>query len=270
MATRTLRLSSPNMHGGDVSRYQRDLNGWLERWNVPHRIDVDGEYGIGTRAAHKLVCHGLGVNWRDGATPTVRRKVHDADRRTDREKKIGGERADWRHRLKDRYASPDGGPKAAVAYAEKFIGVKEHPPGSNVGPHITEWERLTGYNVPSGGPGVPWCGCFANACLIAAGLPNEHFMGYCPYIEAHARSGSDGWTWHSANEKPERGWLALFGQPIAAHVELVTHTGFPLRTIGGNTSAGNGSPNNGGAVVRHDFSSYRGMPLRGFAAPKYA
>lgn len=266
MAIRTLRLASPSMAGGDVKAYQQELNGWLKRWNVAHRIEVDGEYGPATREVHKLICHGLGVNWRDGATPTVRRKVREPGRRTDREKRIGAERAGWRHRLKERY--DHHGPHAAVAYAEKFVGVSERPPGSNLGPAITEWIRLTGYRTP---PGVPWCGCFANACLVAAGFAPEHFMGYCPSIEAHARAGLDGWSWvsPSAARPPKAGWLALFGLPIAMHVELVVADGMPLRTIGGNTSAGDGSPNEGGEVARHNFAHYRGLPLRGYAVPAY-
>lgn len=261
--TRTLRLASPYIKGGDVTSYQRELNGWLKRWHCDYRLDADGEYGPGTRRIHVLVCHGLGINWRDGATPTVRRKVRDEVRRTPAEKKLGAERADWRHRLKDRFEHK--GPDAAVAYAAKFVGVKESPVNSNRGPYITAWQELTGY--PGGG--VPWCGCFANAALVAAGFASEHFMGYCPSIEAHAKAGIDGWEWHGPGVKPQKGWLALFGDPVAHHVELVIETGSPLRTIGGNTSAGNGSFNNGGEVARHDFSRYHGMRLRGFAAPSY-
>lgn len=263
---RTLRLTSPLMQGGDVKALQQELNGWFKRWHVPYRIDADGEYGQATRGALKLVCHGLGVNYRDGATPTVRRKVRDANRRTDREKRIGAERGDWRRRLKHRFE--DKGADAAVAYALKMAraGIREQPAGSNLGPYITEWQRLTGYRVP---PGVYWCGCFTNACLVAAGFESNHRMGYCPYVEADAKGGVDGWKWVGPNSSPQKGWLALFGQPIAHHIEIVVADGKPLRTVGGNTSQGNGSPNNGGGVYAHNFSTYRGMPLRGFAIPPF-
>lgn len=263
---RTLRLTSPLMQGGDVIALQEGLNDWLKRWHVPHRVEVDGEYGHATRNVLKLVCHGLGVNYRDGATPTVRRKLRDQNRRTTREKRIGGERADWRRRLKLRYE--DKGADAAVAYALKMsrLNIREKPAGSNLGPYISDWQRLTGYKVP---PGVFWCGCFTNACLVAAGFEPNHRMGYCPYVEGDAKAGVDGWRWASAHTRPEKGWLALFGTPIAHHIEIVVLTGLPLRTVGGNTAGPGGSPNNGGGVYFHDFSTYRGMPLRGFAIPPY-
>lgn len=263
---RTLRLTSPLMHGGDVKALQQELNGWFKRWHVPNRIDADGEYGPATRGALKLVCYGLGVNYRDGATPTVRRKIRDTNLRTDREKRIGGERADWRKRLKHRFE--DKGADAAVAYALKMsrLGIREQPSGSNLGPYITEWARLTGYKVP---PGVYWCGCFVNACLVAAGFEADHTLGYCPSVEARAKAGTDGWRWANANANPRKGWLPLFGARIADHIEIVVADGFPLRTVGGNTSAGNGSPNNGGGVYAHNFSTYRGLPLRGYAIPPF-
>jgi len=57
------------------------------------------------------------------------------------------------------------GIKDALAYAEKHVGIKEHPPGSNSGPKIDDWCRLAGYTGPQ-----PWCGCFVNACVVAGAV----------------------------------------------------------------------------------------------------
>ena len=120
------------------------------------------------------------------------------------------------------------------------------------------------------GPQAYWCGAFCNACLVAAGFRPMSFMAYCPSIEPHARAGVDGWSWFDQNVVPRMGWLALSTHGgVAGHVELVARTGRPMVSFGGNTSRGDGSPNNGGVVCRHDWSHYRGLPLRGFAAPPY-
>lgn len=265
---RTFVLCTPHMHGDDIARFQRDLNHRLHAWGVHHNIKPDGVYGPKTRHATKTVLYGLGVEQaliEHGVTPYVRVLVRHPKRRTRRQHQRARARADWRKRLVKRYQR--SGPDLFASYLHSMLGVAEDPPGSNLGTHITEWEKLTGYNPP---PGVYWCGCLQNAALVAAGLPAQSWMGYCPSIEAHARAGIDGWKWHPADATPKKGWLALFDEGgIAGHVEGVVADGWPLRTIGGNTSQGDGSPNNGGGVYHHNFSTYRGLPLRGFAEPPY-
>jgi hypothetical protein len=214
-----------------------------------------------------VVCYGLGIQAQagNGIAPDIRLKLRDPARRTRVERKRGDGRAAWRHRLKRRFQQ--SGPALAVGYASRVNGVCEHPPGSNRGPQVDAWNRMVG--TPPG-PQAYWCGAFCNACLVAAGFQPMHFMAYCPNIEHQARAGVDGWRWFEATELPRMGWLALFTEgSVAGHVELVARTGRPMVTFGGNTSRGDGSPNNGGGVYRHDWSHYRGLPLRGFAAPPY-
>ena len=43
MSTRTLRLTSPHMHGSDVEGCQRDINARLATWHVPYQVDMDGD-----------------------------------------------------------------------------------------------------------------------------------------------------------------------------------------------------------------------------------
>lgn len=270
--SRTLALRSPLMNGGDVTLLQRDLNHRLATWRVPVKLAVDGEFGPQTMKWVESVCYGLGIaqsQLRHGVTTTVRRKIRDPRRLSSAEAKRHDDRRPWIHRLAAAQHAASSGPKAAIAFARKMADrhVVEHPAGSNRGPYIDDWNRRV---ASPPGPYAYWCGAFANACLVAGGVPSHEWMRYCPWIEQHARAGVDGWSWHAASATPKAGWLALFTESgIAGHVELVVADGKPLHTIGGNTSPGNGSPNNGGGVFAHDFSHYRGLPLRGFAAPNY-
>jgi hypothetical protein len=129
--------------------------------------------------------------------------------------------------------------------------VSEHPPGSNRGPQVDAWNRAVG--TPPG-PMAYWCGAFANAALHAAGFADEHFMAYCPSIEAHARQGIGGWKWIASWKDGKPGDLVLYmeGTPTPAHVEVMVSAS-PFVVIGGNTSptAGMGSQANGGCVALH-------------------
>jgi cell wall-associated NlpC family hydrolase len=115
---------------------------------------------------------------------------------------------------------------------------------------------------------APWCGCFVNACLVAAGFPSQPWLRYCPSIEGRARSGDGGWSWHSIG-RARPGDLVLYGNGIAQHVELYAGHGI---TYGGNTSSGTaGSQDNGGGVfARRRMFSDRAFPARGVARPPYA
>lgn len=273
MSARAFLLTTPSMHGPDVADLQHQVNRWLAHWSIRLRVEEDGKYGVATKRAATTVGYGLGIG-RDefvhGIDALTRSKIRhagdDQDQRTLAERDRAKERRGWVKRLAKRYARKNGGVQAAVAYARKMAaaGVHEQPAGSNMGPYITEWEKLTGYAPP---PGVYWCGCFVNACLIAGGFPAQTFLGYVPAIEQHAKAGTDGWAWHGPDATPQAGWIACFGN--GDHTEFVVTSGKPLRTIGGNTSKGDGSPNNGGGVFAHDFSKYRGLPLDGYAVPPW-
>lgn len=265
---RTLHLTSPHMHGADVKRLQEHVNVRLRKWGAHHNpLKEDGEFGRRTAHLAKSVGWGLGMTTNaldHGITPYVQQRIADPKKLNAKQRRLAGERKDWRARLAKRLNG--SALEQVLAYAHSMVGVHESPAGSNLGPHITTWINLTGYRTP---PGVFWCGCFINGCLVAGGFHPQHFLGYVPSIEAHAKAGVDGWTWHGPNSHPKKGWIATFGSPIGEHTELVVDDGLPLQTIGGNTSAGDGSPNNGGEVARHNFGHYRGLPLRGYAAPVY-
>lgn len=162
------------------------------------------------------------------------------------------------------------GPDAALKYAAGAIGVTERPAGSNWGPRIEGWIRAAGYTSP-----VPWCGCFVNACLIAAGVPSgAGWIGYTPYIVSRARAGTGGWSWHGPRSG-RRGDLALFDTPggdPAVHVAIVEdrRNATLYQTLEGNTSPGSsGSQANGGGVFRRARSTSGHFRVIGFARPPY-
>ena len=262
----TFRLTSPLMKSARVADFQRLLNHRLAQWKVRYQVVVDGEYGPETRAAARKVAFGMGLSLKElehGVTPSVRTRIRHPERRSERERAHATARRPWLRRLRRRY---DGhGPASAIAYARKHLGVKEDPGRPNRGRIIDSWNRATG--VPLNADAY-WCGSFVNACLIAAGLPPDHVLAYCPSIEDRAQQGRDGWSWHAT---PQPGDLALFthrypdGRLDAGHVGIVekVEQGAVI-TIEGNTSQ-NGISNNGYGVFRRR----RTLPIRGFARPPY-
>lgn len=269
MSTRALKLTSPPTHGSDVERFQRDINAELERWDIRYRLRVDGVYGTQTRDLAQSVCYGLGLDSRameHGATAAIRLKVR---RRilTPMELKRFHDRADWRKRLAKRLDGVDSAISLALDFARSQIGVKESPANSNRGPKIDGWERACGVFA------APWCGCFMNAALVAAGFPDQEWLRFCPSIEGKAKSGEGGWSWHPT---PKVGDLVLYGSSVAQHVGMVEDVaaGHDTSTIEGNTSNGpGGSQSNGGIVARrhrHTDGTLNGFPIRGYARPPWA
>jgi hypothetical protein len=258
---RTLKLTSPPMHGSDVTLLQQDVNAEFSRWNVKHGVPVDGAYGPHTRDAVQTVMYGLGITQSEddkGITPTLRVKIrrrllNPAERIRYRA------RAGWRKRLQARY---DGhGPAAALAFAKANVGVTESPPGSNRGKTIDAWEKLCKIL------GGPWCGCAVNRFLMAGGFPAQPWLRYCPSIEAKAKAGEGGWSWHSLGDA-QAGDLILYGSREAKHVGIVDVAPW---TYEGNTSSGEAGSQDNGGVVAHRKRDWRaaGFPARGLARPPW-
>jgi hypothetical protein len=276
MAAETFKLVTPHMSGDAIGAFQELLNQRFANWDIVKQLDVDGDYGEQTDLVARETCHGLGLNpgsYAAGMTATVRTKICHPDKRTAAELKRADERKEWRAALRKRLASEAAGPKAAIAYGKKQVGISESPPNSNRGPKIDEWNRAVG--TPPG-PRAYWCGAFVNACLHAAGFPNQHFLAYCPSIEQRARGAGGGWSWHSRLADGKPGDLVLYTEPKsgedAAHVELVV-TANPFDVIGGNTSAspGSGNQTNGGCVAenRRDPNDPK-LKFKGYARPPWS
>jgi hypothetical protein len=271
LSDQVLALTSPHTTGSVVTQFQNDVNKRLAAWDVPYKVDVDGDYGPATRDAARSLLYGLGVDNTtgdfDGVSQKDRLKIrYGYNRLTKAERVRHKARADWRRRYAERFGG--GAVKVAVKFAADHIGVTEHPAGSNRGPVVDVWERAC--NVLA----APWCGCFANACLVAAGFPDQVWLRFCPSIEAKAKAGSDGWEWHTTEAAV--GDLVLYGSSVAQHVGIVESVGGgrDASTIEGNTSNGpGGSQSNGGIVARrtrHTDGSLGGFPIRGYARPPWS
>jgi len=259
---RVFRVKSPEMKGKDVKAFQRVINERYKRWGVDTRIETDGEYGSMTRHAAREIAFGLGLaekDYKHGFTPEVREKLRDPGRRTRAELARAERRRKWRRNLRGR---PHGhGPAAALAFARAHLSTKEGP--GNRGPLIDKWNQASGSPL-----GSAWCGNFMNACLRSAGFPNQPWLASCIQIESHARAGTGGWKWLTANPQP--GDLVLYTINNAANhvgmVEKVEPT--QLITIEGNTRAdGEGTSAPSDQVERRHRA--RSLP-RGYARPPYA
>src|SRR5690242_6069642 len=141
---------------------------------------------------------------------------------------------------------------AALAEAQKYIGTKENPPGSN----------RTPFGVWFGVDGVAWCNIFVSYCfavggnyIIASGYPGGRGAGiyagkgcsYVPTTEAWLRATG---MWLGRSD-PLPGDVAIYnwdgGEPDHIGIVLEYLGGGDFKAIEGNTSAGNDS--NGGEVM---------------------
>jgi CHAP domain len=263
--TRTFRLASPPMRGRDVAAFQQLLNERFAAWSIDKRVDVDGEYGPITRRAARQVVYGLGIPGTElghGVTPELRSKLRRPSRRTPDEVAHAARRRGWLGRLRRQHEGR--GAQAAVAYARKHLGVVESPPATNRGPLIDRWSRATGTQ-----PGSPWCGNFANACLMAAGFPPEPWLKLCSAIEGNAKAARGGWQWTTS---PRPGDLILFTVGGAAnHVGIVEAVdGGAVVTIEGNTHKDYdpGRFWEGYGVFRRHHPAGQSA-IRGYARPPY-
>ena len=137
----------------------------------------------------------------------------------------------------------------ALRIAIGELGVKEHPPGSNTGPRVREYQAATSL----GGTGWPWCMAFVCWCYKQAG----HVL---PYPTASVGLFV-GWATKVGEvvTRPYRGDIVCYrfdADNWPDHTGIVERVlGLPrggkawyIKTIEGNTSAGNDA--NGGQVQR--------------------
>lgn len=131
------------------------------------------------------------------------------------------------------------------------IGVKEHPPDSNTGPRVKEYQAATNL----GGTGWPWCMAFVCWCYKQAGHPLPFPTASVGYFLDWAREAGD------LVIRPFRGdivcyqftaddWPDHVGQVervLAVRWKAGRFVGW-VKTIEGNTAYGNDA--NGGAVMR--------------------
>lgn len=282
---------NPPMEGDDIEQYQVAVKARLDARGIDvptpthgkftHATAVAGieaEYALGLLSTTYLKTVKVSGEPRLVATLGAQERVRDPASRTAEQRARADERRGQLARgpryydeLANTTVGPvEGpGPEAALKYARQWIGTTERPPGSNWGEMIGKWALLAGYIHP-----VPWCGCFANACIVAAGVPSgAGWIGYTPAIVTHSKRGLGGWSWHGLTEG-QPGDLTLFDTPggdPAIHVGLCEHrvSSMIYRTIEGNTSAAGGSQDKGGGVFRKERSSQGNFHIIGFARPPY-
>lgn len=149
----------------------------------------------------------------------------------------------------------------ALEHAIAELGVKEHPPGSNWGPRVSQYLAAAGWSQPA-----PWCAAFVCWCYAKAGrrltFPNRASVGF--FLDWGRRNGRE-------VKRPMRGDLVCYrfdSDDWPDHIGFVENVrivkwlgdkfaGYVV-TIEGNTSLGNDA--NGGQVQRrrrwHSRCSY--------------
>lgn len=285
---RELVVVDPPMEGRDVANLQRAVHDRLKVRGLADEVYtpthgqfthaswlacVEAGYFLGLLSTTYLATVGQRGVSSEGAQTILRNPDQRTAEQLQRAKERRGQ-ADRGPRYyddlahKSRVVGTNRGAYAALTFARKEIGTTESPAGSNWGGHVKLWIELAGYSGP-----VPWCGCFANACVVAGGLPSgAGWIGYTPAIIQHARRGIGGWSWHEVGQP---GDLALFDTPggdIAVHVGVVEHpvAAGQYQTIEGNTSSGvGGSQDNGGGVFRRQRTTSGNFRIVGFARPPW-
>lgn len=292
-AHRELVVTRPPMRGRDVANLNRAVRDRLLARGLADDVPtpthdafthaaavaaVEAQYFIGVQSSTYLKTERVGDDKRLACTIGAQRLVRDPDDRDgatlDRALSRKAQLARGPRYYDDLAEQEDAagrGVAAALRFARAQMGVQEKPPGSNWGtPQPAGWIRLTGYDSP-----VPWCGCFANAVVIAGGVPNGRgWIGYTPAIVAHAKARRGGWRWVGPSQgRP--GDLALFDTPggdPAVHVGVVDEqiSAVEYRVLEGNTSNGlGGNQAEGHGAFRRRRSTRGTFRIIGFARPPY-
>lgn len=135
----------------------------------------------------------------------------------------------------------------AVVIARGEKGVKEHPAGSNDGPRVRQYQKV------SGAYHAPWCASFVAWCFETAKHPLSGFnLAYVPSYVHAARAKQHGLRLVGPGEV-EPGDLACFDwqkDGVADHIGIVSRrvdAGGGFTSVEGNTAVGNDS--NGGEVM---------------------
>lgn len=255
---RALHLTSPEMRGPDVRALQHILNDRLRHYHSRTRLKTDGVYGRATAHAVAGVAFAMGLEHFDGSKAVLELIEHPHLRQP-------AQLHREHQRAKERAEHKGGSLEAIVQNALKYVGVAEHPAESNAGePFPGQWERRFGFGA------VSWCGCFAGSMVVLAGGHVNSRVAYCPYIEADARSRTNGFDlWRpNHNEGVGAGWLVLYnwyGGSEPEHVGVVKeiHSDH-LVAVEGNTGGTN--PSDGGMVA---IESRTYNFVVGYARPRF-
>lgn len=258
---RTLRLTSPLTKGEDVKVLQKAINARQAARSRP-RIIVDGECGPATINAASSLGYLLGAQKstfeRNYLTIGLQRMIIHPKSRTP----LQLVRARNRKKYLEEEAKRSTPQKRVVKAAYSFVGVTEHPAGSNRGPVVSKFQK------PFGVDGVFWCGAFVGYLLREyGGIPVNSRILYVPYIISDAKNGTNGFKKTVPLQDIQPGDVLCFDFGVSS--DTGEHVGIAVsrpvngmvETIEGNTSSGSaGSQSNGGGVF------HRSRPLSSIVA----
>lgn len=250
---RDLRLTTPFTEGPDVKALQRAINARARELPFTDaRLRTDSQFGSHTAHACSRVAFALGLadavcaEARAGTVVQLTQQlVRDPSGLSPDDRRRARDREPF---LKRRYEAQRDGAKAAVKWARSKIGVHENPAKSNWGLPVQDWILFTGYDGP-----VLWCGCFVAFAVIEKGgadVPERIRLGFDLHINDDAQEGKNGFERAVPVSEAHRGDIATFSFRHIALVAGPTKNGM-IHTIDGNTSASDGSNNNGGEVAEH-------------------
>ena len=254
---RDLTLTTPETKGPDVKALQKALNArGKELPFTDVTLDTDSEFGTHTAKAAQRVAFALGLS--DAECERIKggflaqqsqQLIRDPSGLSpeDRER-----RRARKPMLKRRYEAHKAGARAAINWARKQIGTTEDPKGSNWGHPVQDWITFTGYREH-----VLWCGCFVAYAVVEKGgaeIPQRIRLGLDTNINSDAPAGRNGFERAVSVNEAKPGDIATFNFRHIALVAGPTRNGM-IHTIDGNSSASNGSNNNGGEVAEHKRST---------------
>jgi len=150
----------------------------------------------------------------------------------------------------------------ALTIANAYIGLKENPAGSNR-QMFGSWYGLNG---------EPWCAIFATYCLVKAGSRDWQAGSFTAGVGQITWAAENHLHGLSFTTDPKPGDLAVYGGDD--HVEFferwIDRSRGIYQAIGGNTTSGDGSYNNGGEVAskpRYVQGTAYQKPVRFVALP---
>lgn len=225
---RVLRLTSPNMKGQDVKAAQKAIKTFCH-----YPVKIDGVYGERTASAVR------DIKWSLGYRQKNINSVYD----TKFQSFITGKQKPnllMRQRAKARKNNKG---LRAIEVGRQFIGVSEHPPGSNQ-VMFSRWYGIIG----------PWCAMFVSYCFVQAkssAFQKGSRYAYCPFVLADAKAHQNHLTTIPKN-MVRAGDIVLYDwndDGTADHIGIVTSTvskSGDFTALEGNTSGNN--PSDGGMV----------------------
>lgn len=249
---KTIHLTSPPTTGPDVTRVQMALNGhnaFKTDW-FPGK--VDGVFGAVTAAA---CVHAK----RDIGYPASELKPIAGDQLLAYLREVKPKRRTpamiARAALRRRQRLDDAWRAKMIAIAKREVGVKEHPPDSNSGPRVAQYQKVTGAFFAA------WCASFQSWVLRQAGykghLPDQ--PAWCPGWHMTATAHKYGFRIVSEQDAGPGDWVIYNwqrGTPnddgVDDHIGMLltkVHNG-AFKAVEGNTAVGNDS--NGGQVMIRD------------------